>query len=560
MPTTSDNHQAPQARLLPVGTMLCHGKYRIVRHLGSGGFGNTYEAVDTSFNAKVAIKELFIKGTCGRAADSREVSISLEENQRTFEQQKRKFRKEAQRLHDLHNPHIVHVHDLFDDCGTSYYVMDYVDGENLSERLKRTGKPVGEKEVMEQIVPQLLDALDTVHAQGIWHLDIKPGNILTDGKGGVVLIDFGASKQLHTADGQTQSTSALTCTPGYAPTEQMDGNLEKFGPWTDLYSLGATLYHLLTLQRPPLPSSISEDPDDALTFPKGCGPVTVKLVKWLMQPMRTMRPQSVEDVRQFLKDASELAAKPKPQPQPQPKPQPQPQPQPQPKPNDDADTIKIKEENLPPNPKPKPNPKPNPKPKPERRMPPIPSPKPNGRWLKRMALGVVAVGILASVGLGVRKCVDPDPAPMPEPSDSDSVLFVMKKVTDLPVSVTEGPKNMHHYLFTGELVDSVGALPDGPGVAKFEATDGVPAATYRGRFERGLCHDATGKANLTFSTGDKYVGTFDHGYYATGRYTLKDGSYFSGTFKNGQPYNGRWFNSDGSLSANVRHGIEKEGK
>ena len=532
MPTTSDNHQEPQARLLPVGTMLCHEKYRIVRHLGSGGFGNTYEAVDMTFNEPVAIKELFLKGTCGRAADSREVSISLEENQRTFEQQKRKFRKEAQRLHELHNPHIVHVHDLFDDCGTSYYVMDYVDGENLSERLKRTGKPVGEKEVMEQMLPQLLDALATVHAQGIWHLDIKPGNILTDGKGGVVLIDFGASKQMHTADGQSQSTSALTCTPGYAPTEQMDGNVGNFGPWTDLYSLGATLYHLLTLHRPPLPSSILENPDGALAFPKGCGWVTVDLVKWLMQPMRSMRTQSVEAVQQFLKDASELSKKS--------------EPKPQPKPHDDDETKIIK---------PKPTPGPNPKPAPGPNPKPVPSP--NSRWLKRMALGVVAVGILASVGLGV---IWPDPDPMPVPSDSDSVLLVMKDVKDLPVSVTEGPKNMHHYLFTGELVDSVGALPDGPGLAKFEATDGVPAATYRGRFERGLCHDATGKASLTFATGDKYVGTFDHGYYATGRYTLKDGSYFSGTFKGGQPYNGRWFNSDGTLSANVRHGKEMEGK
>ena len=532
MPTTSDNHQEPQARLLPVGTMLCHEKYRIVRHLGSGGFGNTYEAVDMTFNEPVAIKELFLKGTCGRAADSREVSISLEENQRTFEQHRRKFRKEAQRLRKLHNPHIVHVHDLFDDCGTSYYVMDYVDGENLSERLKRTGKPVGEKEVMEQMLPQLLDALATVHAQGIWHLDIKPGNILTDGKGGVVLIDFGASKQMHTADGQSQSTSALTCTPGYAPTEQMDGNVGNFGPWTDLYSLGATLYHLLTLHRPPLPSSILENPDGALAFPKGCGWVTVDLVKWLMQPMRSMRPQSVEAVQQFLKDASELSKKS--------------EPKPQPKPHDDDETKIIK---------PKPTPGPNPKPAPGPNPKPVPSP--NSRWLKRMALGVVAVGILASVGLGV---IWPDPDPMPVPSDSDSVLLVMKDVKDLPVSVTEGPKNMHNYLFTGELVDSVGALPDGPGLAKFEATDGVPAATYRGRFERGLCHDATGKASLTFATGDKYVGTFDHGYYATGRYTLKDGSYFSGTFKGGQPYNGRWFNSDGTLSANVRHGKEMEGK
>ena len=240
------DNSTPREGLLAIGTTLANGKYRIEKYLASGGFGNTYMATDTAFDERVAIKELFIKGVCGRMDNATDISISLTENQRTFNAQREKFRKEARRLRKLENKHIVRVHDLFDENGTTYYVMDFIEGESLSTRLKRTHQPITEAEVL-PILAQVLDALETVHNEGIWHLDLKPANIMVDDKDNVQLIDFGASKQLRNADGNSLSTSsALACTPGYAPSEQMEQNIEKFGPWTDLYALGATLYHLLT--------------------------------------------------------------------------------------------------------------------------------------------------------------------------------------------------------------------------------------------------------------------------------------------------------------------------
>ena len=103
--------------LLAIGTLLSNGKYRIEQYLSSGGFGNTYVATDLAFDEKVAIKELYIKGVCGRNEATNEVAITLTENQRTFEAQREKFRKEARRLRRLSNAHIVKVHDLFDENG-----------------------------------------------------------------------------------------------------------------------------------------------------------------------------------------------------------------------------------------------------------------------------------------------------------------------------------------------------------------------------------------------------------------------------------------------------------
>lgn len=196
------DNSTPREGLLAIGTTLANGKYRIEKYLASGGFGNTYMAIDTAFDERVAIKELFIKGVCGRMDNATDISISLTENQRTFNAQREKFRKEARRLRKLENKHIVRVHDLFDENGTTYYVMDFIEGESLSTRLKRTHQPMTEAEVL-PILAQVLDALETVHNEGIWHLDLKPANIMVDDKDNVQLIDFGASKQLRNADGNS---------------------------------------------------------------------------------------------------------------------------------------------------------------------------------------------------------------------------------------------------------------------------------------------------------------------------------------------------------------------
>ena len=283
---------------LQPNTTLQGGKYRIERVLGQGGFGNTYVGVNTVFNERVAIKEFFMRGVTLREDDQVTVSISVPENRESFKEQKEKFKKEALRIRQLKNEHIVAVHDLFEENGTAYYVMDYVDGVNLADRLKKTGRPMTEAEVR-LILPQILDALKAVHDAGIWHLDLKPANIMLE-KGGIVkLIDFGASKQLNAQKGGATTSTAISYTNGYAPREQMEQNYDKFGPWTDIYALGATLYNLLTNKRPPLPSDIdddvSEDKHNALPFPDGVSDLRI-LVLQMMKTNRLQRPQTVDSV------------------------------------------------------------------------------------------------------------------------------------------------------------------------------------------------------------------------------------------------------------------------
>lgn len=294
--------QINNSSMLKVGTIL-RGTYRIESYLSSGGFGNTYVATNIEFDERVAIKEFFMKGVTQRADNQTTVSVSNSENHNSFLEQKEKFKKEARRLRKLNNEHIVSVHDLFEENGTAYYVMDYVDGENLTERLKRTGKPMNEEEVRE-ILPQILDALKTVHDAGIWHLDLKPANIMLDKAGNVKLIDFGASKQLNVQKGGATTSTAISYTNGYAPREQMEQNYEKFGPWTDIYALGATLFTLLTNKRPPLPTDIDDDASEekhkALPMSENISKEMKSLILWMMQTDRNQRPQIIKEVTSYL--------------------------------------------------------------------------------------------------------------------------------------------------------------------------------------------------------------------------------------------------------------------
>ena len=288
--------------LLPVGTLLFHGTYRVVRHLASGGFGNTYEAVDTQLGDSVAIKEFFPKQLCGRNSEGGTVTLLSTDCGELFTQLRIKFKKEATRIRRLNHPHIVRVLAYFEQQGTAFYAMDFLRGESLSARMKRTGRPLTEAEVR-RYLPQVLSALKEMHAKELWHLDLKPGNIMINERDEAVLIDFGASKQLRTEEGVSVSTS-LSCayTPGYAPLELVDQHLEKFGPWTDLYSLGATLYNLLTGVRPLSPSHLIQG--EQLTFPPSVSTAMQQLITWLMQPVMSKRPQSVGEVEAWLAEAS----------------------------------------------------------------------------------------------------------------------------------------------------------------------------------------------------------------------------------------------------------------
>lgn len=292
--------------MLRVGTIL-HGTYRVDGYLASGGFGNTYVATNIQFGERYAIKEFFLKGVTERDENTTTISVSNQENAATFEAQRDKFKKEAVRLRKLSSPHIVCVHDLFEENGTAYYVMDFVDGENLRDYLKKVGHPLDEATVW-QVFDQVLDALEVVHSHGLFHLDLKPANLMMDQQGGVRLIDFGASKQMKAGSGATTST-AVSYTNGYAPREQMEQALDKFGPWTDFYALGATLYFLLTDQKPPLPSDIDDDMTDdkheALAMPDSISDRLRRMVLWLMATDRRKRPQSVAEIRRVLSQMAE---------------------------------------------------------------------------------------------------------------------------------------------------------------------------------------------------------------------------------------------------------------
>ena len=279
---------------LQPNTTLQGGKYRIERVLGQGGFGNTYVGYNTEFEETIAIKEFFMKGVTERDETTSVVSVSNADNVQQFEEQREKFKKKARRLRKLKNEHIVKVHDLFEENGTAYYVMDFIDGESLAEKMKKTGQPLSEPEVR-SILSQILEALKEVHQNEIWHLDLKPGNIMIDKSGNAYLIDFGASKQIR-ANGSMTTSTALYYTPGYAPNEQIGQMYDRFGPWTDIYALGATVYNLLTNKKPPMAIDIEEDEEDAFEFLDSVSEDMRKLVVWMMQPKRKARAQNVGDI------------------------------------------------------------------------------------------------------------------------------------------------------------------------------------------------------------------------------------------------------------------------
>lgn len=286
--------------MLPIGTVL-NGRYIIRGHLSSGGFGKTYLAVCGPQNSKVAIKEFFMTAANFRDADGVSVSTNRNHTQQ-FCEQIVKFRKEYERLRLISNVHVVNVYDCFEENGTAYYVMDFVEGTNLEEYLKKRNAPYTETAVYNYL-NQILDGLKAIHSKDLLHLDLKPANIMKTPNGYVKLIDLGASKDYIGGVGATKFTG-IARTERYAPPEQVDGSFDKLGPWSDFYALGATLYRLLTNRVVPTYTSLYEDDTcdkhKALPMPN-VSDETKQLIVWLMNTDRTRRPQSVDDILQWLK-------------------------------------------------------------------------------------------------------------------------------------------------------------------------------------------------------------------------------------------------------------------
>ena len=276
---------------LQSGRLLQGGKYRIERVLGQGGFGITYQAVQVALNRKVAIKEFFMKEYCNRDSETSHVSIPSEGSKELVGKFRQKFIKEAQNIAALNHPHIIRIHDIFEENGTAYYVMEYCDKGSLGDLVKRQGA-LDESEAL-RYIRQVADALGYIHERKMNHLDVKPGNILLDENRNAVLIDFGLSKR-YDEEGNQTSTTPVGISHGYAPMEQYKkGGVGTFSPATDIYSLGATLYKLITGNTPPEASEVMEEGLPAL--PANVSAPIVKAIDSAMQPRKKDRPQSIDE-------------------------------------------------------------------------------------------------------------------------------------------------------------------------------------------------------------------------------------------------------------------------
>lgn len=281
---------------LPEGTIL-DGRYRIIRVLGCGGFGITYEAINENTNGRVAIKEFYNRNYMGRINE--DIVLTDGEMQVPFQKAKERFLREARRLRDYSSePGVVHIRNYFEQNNTAYIVMEYIGGISLQEYFDRKGRIEAGR--LFQLLYPLMVTLEKIHKSGVVHRDISPDNIKftddPDGAAGIKLIDFGSAR-----DYMDDRTYTIELKEGYAPPEQYSGHEQ--GPWTDIYALCAVLYCGITGQKP-IRSSIRKMKDELL-MPSQMGiaidPKLEKILKKGLNIEREKRYQNLEELLTELK-------------------------------------------------------------------------------------------------------------------------------------------------------------------------------------------------------------------------------------------------------------------
>ncbi len=240
------------------GTILFE-RYIVGQVLGFGGFGITYKAWDKKLETVVAIKEYYPSGLVNRVPGEQKVILFATSKAKVYQAGLERFWDEAKNMAKFStHPNIVNIFEFFEQNNTAYIVMEFLDGVSLSEFLKKNTLDVNS---CLEVTERICTALKEIHAQGIVHRDVSPDNIFMCLDGSIKLIDFGTAR--FSANEEQQLTIILK--PGYAPPEQYE-KISKQGPWTDIYALGATLYRMLTGEKPE--ESTNRKVQDDLRSPK----------------------------------------------------------------------------------------------------------------------------------------------------------------------------------------------------------------------------------------------------------------------------------------------------
>ena len=272
---------------LPEGFRL--ENYRILRLLASGGFSFVYLAHDEN-ETPVAVKE-YLPATLALRKSDNPAPVVPEENLATFRYGLKCFFEEGRALAGLSHPNVVRVINFFRANETVYLVMRYERGRTLQEHIHKKSGPIKEDWLRNTFV-QLLNGLREVHSNKLLHLDIKPGNIYVRNDGNPVLIDFGAARQTLTVDGLKLPPMY---TPGFASPEH-HRDRARLGPWSDVYSIGASMYACLAGAGPPVATQRMEK-DKLTSARKGwAGKYSVDLldtIDWCLRLDHLERPQSV---------------------------------------------------------------------------------------------------------------------------------------------------------------------------------------------------------------------------------------------------------------------------
>ncbi|MCM1293327.1 MAG: protein kinase [Bacteroides sp.] len=590
------------------GSFLQNGKYKIIKVIGHGGFGITYLAEHTLLSRHVAIKEFFPQQYCDRDVTSSDIQPKSQSSAQQMDLFASKFMKEAITLSRLSHPGIVSVLDVFKEHGTVYFVMDYIEGPDLRKMIEFG--PMPEFQAVKYIT-KIGEALDYIHSQHVNHLDVKPSNILVRAENDEpVLIDFGLSKN-YDANGSQTSTTPIGVSRGFAPIEQYTGSLEMFSPESDIYSLGATLYNLLTRVVPPEPTIILNS--GGLQYPDNIKPSVRNVINRAMALSKSDRYHSVTDFLSDLKlavsatDSAPVVPQqiipPVPQPEPEPERVPQPVPEPEPAKALEpelpvaepaaAPAEEIVEPALPPVPattEPEPIDEPvNPvipefpaepdspeEPEQESVQEPAPEPEPlkvnfsskrpstpkkkntadNGATTDKPSSGpkkfIIIGAVIAFVAAAVAAFFiffnnRDSSSEQPTESKVDTSFFDEEDEEPTPTEI-----NVSNMICTvsGASGSYTGmCTPDSipNGSGKIEFTNSS-YISYEGEFTNG---EITGKGILKSKTGT-LEGTFNDGMPQEGTLTINEsGLYFTGTFKDNNPLRGTWYTADGKVYQQV---------